>query len=256
MERFFLSHALRKCSMLILVGMLSFSAMAQQERKQRYTGADFFNALDLPLIVGVTYTPNGVETAGFFSSMCLEWRWKKTYSWFAPITIDTHNSNYSNLQLPNSNILSGTVWYTEINLGVGYRIPLVKDIAEFYSAPRQQPLNFYVSVMPGVTIPTVKNVTLFSPSSLPVSTPSSSSSQGTSEPLYDTPDALFTIVPSIKFNAGIEWLVDPRLCLFFQASYIQHLTPTVLEQAAIEAGSISRPSGPLAFSIGLSTFFL
>ena len=267
MNRFFFAHALRQCSMLILVGMLSFSAMAQQESKQRYTGADFFNGLDLPLIVGATYTPNGVETAGFFNSMCLEWRWKKTYSWFAPITIDTHNSNYSNLQLPNSNIFSGTVWYTEINLGVGHRIPLVKHIPAFYAAPRQQPLNLFVSVMPGVSIPTVKNVTPspspFSPTSSspsPSPSPTSSSpfspSPTSSSPLYDTPDASFTIVPSIKFNIGLEWLVDPRLCLFFQGSYIQHLTPTVIEQAAINAGLISHPNGPLAFSIGLSTFFL
>ena len=83
------------------------------EERVGYTGSDFFNGLDLPLIVGATYTPNQLQTAGFITSMCLEWRWHKTYSWYVPITIDTHNANYSQLKLPNSNILSGTVWYTE-----------------------------------------------------------------------------------------------------------------------------------------------
>ena len=59
----------------------------------------------------------------------------------------------------------------------------------------------------------------------------------------------------MKFTAGFEWFVDPRLCLFAQAMYIQHLTPTVIEQAAISQSLASAPTGPLMFCVGLSTFF-
>ena len=220
------------------------------EERVGYTGSDFFNGLDLPLIVGASYTPNQLQTAGFITSMCLEWRWHKTYSWYVPITIDTHNANYSQLKLPNSNILSGTVWYTEAHIGVGYRVPVVKDIVSFYEKPYRQAVDFYFSVQPGLSIPTIKNVQLAAPEDY-----AAVGAVEASEPLYSTPDAAFTCVPSMKFTAGFEWFVDPRLCLFAQAMYIQHLTPTVIEQAAISQSLASAPTGPLMFCVGLSTFF-
>lgn len=245
-------------SLLLLLTSTIYAAKADKsvpvrnyyEERVGYTGGDFFNGLDLPLIVGVTYTPGNLQTAGFITSMCLEWRWKKTYSWYVPITIDTHNANYSQLKLSNSNILSGTVWYTEAHIGVGYRVPVVKDIVSFYEKPYRQPVDFYMCVQPGLSIPTVKNVLVAAPEDY-----TAVGSVGTVEPLYTTPDADFTVVPSLKFTAGFEWFVDPKLCIFAQAMYIQHLTPTVLEQAAISQSLASGPTGPLMFCIGLSTFF-
>lgn len=229
---------MKRSFVIFFAALLSLSAFGQEAKKQpKYTGADFFNALDLPLVVGVTYTPKSLETVGFTTTMCLEWRWRKSYSWFVPITIDTHNSQYDNLQLPNSNIVSGSIWYTEVNLGVGYRLPLVKDIADFYQKPYANKVDLFLSVLPGVTLNNVKNVELAEWGG------------------YLTPDQPLTLNPNLKFNVGVEWFVDPKLCLFLQASYIQHLTPTVLEQAAINQHTASGPTGPLMFCVGLSTFF-
>ena len=247
--------------LLLFFTSVAFADKANKQAPERnyyeerigYTGGDFFNGLDLPLIVGATYTPGNLQTAGFITSMCLEWRWKKTYSWYVPITIDTHNANYSQLKLSNSNILSGTVWNTEAHIGVGYRVPVVKDIVSFYEKPYRQPVDFYVCLQPGITMPTVKNVQLATPEDL--AAVGVAPSLQASEPLYSTPDAAFTVVPSLKFTAGFEWFVDPKLCIFAQAMYIQHLMPTVLEQAAMAQSLASSPTGPLMFCIGLSTFF-
>lgn len=240
---------MRKTILTVLLFALACPLFAQEatSEKRRYTGEDFFNALDLPIVFGATYTPKGIEGLGFNTTMCLEWRWHKTYSWYVPITIDTHNSNYKNLQLDNSNIINGTVWYTDINIGVGYRIPLVKDISSFYRNPYQNKLDIFLSLQPGVSVPVVKNVEFAE--ALPTDYPS------VEDPVYSTPDAAFSMVPSMKFTAGLEWFVDPKLCLFAEAAYVQHLTPTVIEKAAINQGLINGPIGPLMFSIGLSTFF-
>jgi len=243
---------MKKLILVVCACALSFAAVAQETaEKKRYTGEDFFNALDLPIVFGATYTPKGIEGVGFNTTMCLEWRWHKTYSWYVPITIDTHNSTYGrdekhdrpNLFLDGSNIISGTVWYTDINIGAGYRIPLVKDINAFYANPYQNKLDLFLSVQPGVSVPVVKNVELVS------------NNPATGESQYATPDAAFSMVPTMKFTAGLEWFVDPKLCLFMEAAYVQHLTPTVIEKAAINQELIRCPNGPLLFSIGLSTFF-
>jgi hypothetical protein len=43
--------------------------------------------------------------------------------------------------------------------------------------------------------------------------------------------------------------------VFAEASYTQHLMPTIIEQAAINKGEIKNPSGPITISVGLSLFF-
>lgn len=232
----------------ILLAACALCAHAQQAEKPRYTGGDFFNALDLPLMLGATMNPTGIESPGFNSTMCLEWRWHKTYSWYVPITIDTYNANYGgpkrpDLTIDGTNIINGSIWYNDVNLGVGYRFPLVKDIRSFYQKPYQNALDFFVGIQPGVSLPSVKNISAYEVNA-----------QGE---LVNgrTVDSEFRMVPNVKFSAGLEWFVDPKLCLFLQAAYVQHLTPTILEQAAINQGLLNGPTGPLMLSIGLSTFF-
>ena len=47
----------------------------------------------------------------------------------------------------------------------------------------------------------------------------------------------------------------PNFGVFAEASYTQHLMPTLIEQAAIRKGEIKQPSGPITISVGLSLFF-
>lgn len=54
--------------------------------KPRYTFSDFFDALDLPTVLGAGITPNGIEGATFNSSMRLGWRHHKSYGTFAFIS--------------------------------------------------------------------------------------------------------------------------------------------------------------------------
>ena len=96
--------------------------------KKKYTFGDFFDALDLPTVLGVGITPNGVEGATFNSAMRLGWRHHKNYGTFVYITYDTHSNTYDSLLVQGTNIRNGEVWYNEIGMSVGYRIPLVKDI--------------------------------------------------------------------------------------------------------------------------------
>lgn len=206
--------------------------------KPRYTFGDFFDALDLPTVLGAGITPNGIEGATFNSSMRLGWRHHKSYGTFVFISFDTHSNTYDSLCIAGTNVRTGEVWYYEIGMGVGYRIPLVKDIRAFYEKPYFNHWDFFVSVEPGVSIPYVKIV----------------------EPLDGTGEAYqlkdrFSAVPTLRFAAGVEWFIVHNFGVFAEAAYIQHLTPTIIEQAAIDQGRIKAPSGPIVLSIGLSLFF-
>ena len=208
------------------------------EQKEKYTFGNFFDALDLPTVLGVGVTPNGIEGATFNSAMRLGWRHHKNYGTFVYITYDTHSNKYDSLVVQGSNVVNGEVWYNEIGMSVGYRFPLVKDIKAFYENPYFHPWDMYVSVQPGVSIATVKNI-----STLDATTP-----------LYEM-NNYDHVVPTLRFSAGVEWFIMPNFGVFAEAAYTQHLMPTIIEQAAIDKGSIKHPSGPLTFSIGLSLFF-
>ncbi len=250
-------------------GGVADSATIQE--KKRYTFGDFFDALDLPTVLGVGVTPNGIEGATFNSSMRLGWRHHKSYGVFVFISYDTHSNTYESLSVGGTNVRSGEVWYNEIGMGLGYRIPLVKDIRAFYEKPYFNHWDFFVSVEPGVSIPKVKNVVPYDNSSLGGSgmgegsnlsagnssegnSLSSSGSNEGSSLTYQLQDQL-SAVPTLRFAAGVEWFIVHNFGVFAEVAYIQHLTPTVIEQAAIEKGQIKAPSGPIVVSIGLSLFF-
>lgn len=210
--------------------------------KDKYTFGDFFDALDLPTVLGVGVTPNGIEGATFNSAMRLGWRHHKNYGVFVYITYDTHSNTYDSLCVEGTNVRNGEVWYNEVGMSVGYRFPLVKDIKAFYENPYFHPWDFYMSIQPGVSIATVKNIT---PEPL---------NSSTSEPSY-TMSNYDHVVPTLRMSAGVEWFIMPNFAVFAEASYTQHLMPTIIETAAIEKGSIKYPSGPITISVGLSLFF-
>ena len=221
------------------MGLFGQNDTTALQAKDKYTFGDFFDALDLPTVLGVGITPNGIEGATFNSAMRLGWRHHKNYGTFVYITYDTHSNTYDSLYVQGSNVFNGEVWYNEIGMSVGYRLPLVKDIKAFYKNPYFHPWDFYMSIQPGVSIATVKNIT-----------PESS----TSEPSY-TMSNVDHVVPTLRFSAGVEWFIFPNFGVFAEAAYTQHLLPTIIEQAAIDQEDISRPSGPITLSVGLSLFF-
>ena len=204
--------------------------------KKKYTFGDFFDALDLPTVLGVGITPNGIEGATFNSAMRLGWRHHKNYGTFVYITYDTHSNQYTDLEINGSNFKTGEVWYNEVGMSVGYRFPLVKDIKAFYENPYFHPWDIYVSMQPGVSIATVKNATPLSDAEYTMTN-------------YDH------VVPTLRFSAGVEWFIFHNFAVFAEAAYTQHLMPTIIEQAAINKGDIKHPSGPITLSIGLSLFF-
>ena len=238
-------------TILALCSVMSIGLFAQNtpsETKDKYTFGDFFDALDLPTVLGVGFTPNGIEGATFNSAMRLGWRHHKNYGTFVYITYDTHSNKYDSLNVQGTNIRSGEVWYNEIGMSVGYRIPLVKDIKAFYEKPYFHPWDVFISVQPGISIATVKNIEPYYPLNDLVS----------GEPITDAGYQMENfdhIVPTLRFSAGVEWFIFHNFAVFAEAAYTQHLMPTIIEQAAIEKGEINMPSGAINISVGLSLFF-
>ncbi len=202
----------------------------------RYTFGDFFDALDLPTVVGGSFCPNGIESGTFNSAMRLGWRHHKNYGTYAFIAYDAHSRTYDSLQVEGTNVVSGEIWYHTISLGVGYRIPLVRDIRSFYENPYFHPWDFFVALDPGLNIAIVKNV----------------EDGGTGS--YSLTDRT-SYIPTLRFSAGVEWFIFSNFGIFAEASYTQHLMPSVIDKAAIAEGLIKHPSGYVTFSVGLSLFF-
>ena len=228
---------------------MSMGLFAQKEASEKYTFGDFFDALDLPTVLGVGITPNGIEGATFNSAMRLGWRHHKNYGTFVYITYDTHSNSYDSLYIQGSNIRNGEVWYNEIGMSVGYRFPLVKDIRAFYKDPYFHPFDIFVSIQPGISIATVKNIDYYTPS-----VDELLSTEALAGPNYEMKN-YDHVVPTLRFSAGVEWFIFHNFGVFAEASYTQHLMPTIIEQAAMDKAEITSPSGPITLSVGLSLFF-
>lgn len=243
---------MNKFLLLVLCSLWSVGLFAQNNSesiKNKYTFGDFFDALDLPTVLGAGFTPNGIESATFNSAMRLGWRHHKNYGTFVYITYDTHSNKYDSLVIQGSNIRNGEVWYNEIGMSVGYRIPLVKDIKAFYEKPYFHPWDFFISIQPGISIATVKNIEPYYPTLNDVL------SDGIIiEPSYEMKN-YDHIVPTLRFSAGVEWFIFHNFAIFAEAAYTQHIMPTIIEQAAMNRGEIKSPSGALTLSVGLSLFF-
>ena len=211
-----------------------------QSGVKRYTFSDFFDALDLPTILGVGFRPDGIESASFNAGLRLGWRHHKNYGAFVYLSYNPYSATYDSLCVANTNVRSGENWYHEVSIGVGYRVPLVRDIRGFYQNPYFHKWDFFCAIWPGAKINVVKNV---EPMADFVSSPS-----------YRLTDQT-TVIPTLGFSAGVEWFVMPNFGIFVEAAYVQHLMPTVVEQAAIKQGRIRHAAGPMSFNAGLSLFF-
>lgn len=212
----------------------------EQSGVKRYTFSDFFDALDLPTVLGAGFRPDGIESASFNAGLRLGWRHHKNYGTFVYLSYNPYSATYDSLCVANTNVRSGENWYHEVSIGVGYRVPLVRDIRGFYQNPYFHEWDFFCAIWPGAKINVVKNV---EPMADFVSSPS-----------YRLTDQT-TVIPTLGFSAGVEWFVMPNFGIFVEAAYVQHLMPTVVEQAAIKQGRIRHAAGPMSFNAGLSLFF-
>lgn len=207
---------------------------------KRYTFGDFFDALDLPTVLGAGFRPDGIESASFNAGLRLGWRHHKNYGAFVYLSYNPYSATYDSLYVANTNVRSGENWYHEVSIGVGYRVPLVRDIRGFYQNPYFHEWDFFCAIWPGAKINVMKNV---EPMAEFVSSPS-----------YRLTDQT-TVIPTLGFSAGVELFVMPNFGIFVEAAYVQHLMPTVVEQAAIKQGRIRHAAGPMSFNAGLSLFF-
>ena len=219
----------------------------EQSGVKRYTFSDFFDALDLPTILGAGFRPDGIESASFNAGLRLGWRHHKNYGAFVYLSYNPYSATYDSLCVANTNVRSGENWYHEVSIGVGYRVSLVRDIRGFYQNPYFHEWDFFCAIWPGAKINVVKNVE-------PMADSQFSTLNAQPSPSYRLTDQT-TVIPTLGFSAGVEWFVMPNFGIFVEAAYVQHLMPTVVEQAAIEQGRIRHAAGPMSFNAGLSLFF-
>lgn len=207
---------------------------ASDTTHHRYTFDDFFDALDLPTIFGVRLTPgNSVEKFGIVNTIRLGWRQHPSMGGMAVISYDMHQAEYDDLDMPETTIINGDAWHHDVSLMGGYRVPFVKDIAAFRRNPYRARANWYIMAGPGVNILELRDA----------------------ETLDNGKHKMKVVdggvVPIMRFVTGFEVLLFPKLGIFAETSYTQHLMLTKLEKAA----GMERPTGPVSVNVGLSIFF-
>lgn len=218
------------------VGMAQAAEKAQAPRiyytpdTTAYTADKFFNALDLPTVFGIGIVPDKPESFAYYSSLYIEWRKCKTYGPMALIGIDTHNHSYNNIRMNDCNVLSGERFGMEFLLGGGYRIPLVRDIKDFYAHPYFNKCNFSISAEVGSSFTYLKNVR-----------------PEVGEPGMYNLDNQWHFYPVVKFNANFEFFVAPKFCIFAMMSYLQDCIRQPWHDTSM--------AGPLSVSVGFASFF-
>jgi len=223
----------------------------------KYTAGDFFNALDLPTVFGWSFNPNGNLKGGYYGQMFLEWRHYKTYGAFAIVGLDTYNQGFdwtsgpafptgwtnpaltfswgkdlagNKLQNADMNVLSGTLYNTALFAGAGYRIPLVKDIKDYYQHPYVCKLNLALFAQLGYNWAVLNNI-------------QTSSAAGT----YNISEINY-LYPAMKFGTMLEYLVGPMFSIFLDVTYTQNLVTMPWDNPANHAGT-------LGLSVGFTGFF-
>lgn len=233
-------------SLLSILLAVSTSVRAEQDPSARqyyepdtakFTGETFFNRLDLPTMFGLGFIPGRAsESLSMYSSLYIEYRQHKTYDWFALIGMDTHNHGYLNINTPGSNVTSGERYSLDLMLGAGYRLPLVKDLADFYSHPYFTPWNFNFSAELGFSATHYKDV-------IP----------STMDPLKYELVPKWYYFPMMKFNVNVEYFVGPKFLVFLGASWNQQLMHEPWDVTT--SGNPTGPTGVLSLNIGFASFF-
>ena len=236
---------MRKITVIGFLLLLGIGINAQEHRidsinTEKYTFGDFFDAVELPAMFGVGFSPFGIESAALVTTVRVGWRYHKVYGVFAGIVYESHIHAYKDIYMLETNIRSGDIAYNDVGVFAGYRLPLVKNIKDFYQSPRHVPCNMYISLQPTLTIPDIMHVTMV---------------DNCTEEKVDVSHSSVGLIPSIKFNVGFEWFIMERFSLSTELGYLQHCIPTVLEQAAIDAGLIATAAGQMNVGIALSVLF-
>lgn len=211
-----------------------------------YTGGDFFDALDLPAMFGLGFLPiQGVSgktnSMTLNSQLLLEWRHFRTYSWYVMLGMDTHDHDFENIQFPAdkkgfvSNAVSGTVFNMDILLGLGYRIPLVPDIKDYYEHPYISKFNLGLGVQLGPEISKLFDVKL------------ADSYTAIGMERYDVGRKTY-VHPVMKLSANFEWFLSKQFNIIVGLSYLQHLQAQPWDNNTTCMGMFSP-------SVGLCTFF-
>lgn len=202
----------------------------------KYTSDRFFNSLDLPTVFGIGFVPGKQESMAYYSSLYIEYRYRKTYGWFGLIGIDMHNHPYESIEMPDCNVISGERFGMNLMLGGGYRVPLVKHIRDFYQHPYLNKANLAFSAEIGPEGTYLKNVVV---------------NEG-GEPImhkgkYSIENTPWHFYPVMKFNIVAEYFVVPRFCLFAMGSYLQQLIQQPWDNEGMR--------GTVSVSIGFASFF-
>lgn len=211
-----------------------------------YTGGDFFDALDLPAMFGLGFLPiqgasGKTNSMTLNSQLLLEWRHFRTYSWYVMLGMDTHDHDFENIQFPAdkkgfvSNAVSGTVFNMDILLGLGYRIPLVPDIKDYYEHPYISKFNLGLGVQFGPEISKLFDVKL------------ADSYTAIGMERYDVGRKTY-VHPVMKLSANFEWFLSKQFNIIVGLSYLQHLQAQPWDNNTTCMGMFSP-------SVGLCTFF-
>lgn len=218
------------CALLVLAALLR----AQEPERvyyndtAKYTFSRFLSSLDVPTFFGIGIIPTVPESFCSYSSMYLEYRRHKSYDWFMQAGMETHNHNYRNRPVADVNVRSGERFSMDLIVGVGYRMPLVRNLREYYANPYLNRWDLGLAAQLGASATHLKQV-------IPLEAGS-----------YELSNRWY-FFPVMKLSASAECFVSPHFSIFLTLGYLQHLMR--------QPWDIEGQVGVLSFGIGFAGFF-
>lgn len=233
-------------SLIILCFVLSALHVGAGERAyykpyEKYDIGTFFSQLGVPCNFGVGFVPdkNSAEQFAYYSAMFLDWRYYKSFGWYAQAGLDTHDHNYDlNRPFPGQeqykdrgyNVSKGTVFNMQLMAGGGYRIPLIpiSQFQEFYEHPWLNQWNISFLLQFGCSWSRTKYAV--------------DMGDGT----YRLEDQ-HHVFPVMKVGTAVEVFTSRKFSVFLACNYMQHLRH--------QPWDTSSEAGTLSFSLGFGGFF-
>lgn len=214
----------------------TLSGRIYYRKPDKYSMSHFMGAIDIPTCFGVGFVPNkkSAERFAYYGAMFLEYRYRKSYGWYFEAGLDQHDHDYKDYTFEGkdrrTNVASGTVFNMQLVAGGGYRIPLVRDLKEFYAHPYVNKWNLSTLVQVGGAWSRLKNVRV----------------DEADNQTYHLDD-VHHFYPVLKFGCAVEYFTGPSFSIFFSANYMQHLIR--------QPWDTSDMTGTLSFGIGFAGFF-
>ena len=205
---------MKRFAIILLSGFMMIFSVFCEESKEESEFDKIMSHIYFPSDFGLAIPTNSNIKPGITGKTSVEWRFKPLQSVFCIFEYNDTSFDYSDLQAEGSNLLSGSVNYSDFLLGAGYRFNFAENWCTAFS------------LMGGISNCTYGTIV--------------------KDGSYYQTDSISKWIPAVKANLMLEYYFDPAFGIYISAGYKQYLKNTVYTSGLSKEGNAE-------FSIGMTS---